>query len=212
VRGRPKCLYPRLRRRARTCSSIWPGGRPPWAARQPTGGSDSPSTIGAELKLAGNAVAHAGTLIGSLVRPTVFVRGPPRYPNAAGLAAESPRETIPGAFFLSTSVLQSALILDTELHYGTTSDPPRAYVCGAGVFLSLWAWVAASAVAQSDACVLSPDRRNPNLRILRCGSELTITPAPGTVYQPTGCQHRFSSTAEHCSSSSIPKGVTNCRS
>jgi hypothetical protein len=61
---------------------------------------------------------------------------------------------------------------------------PAAYVCGAGIFLSVWAWVAASAVAQSGACVLSPDRRNPNLRILRCGSELTITPAPGTVYQP----------------------------
>jgi hypothetical protein len=61
---------------------------------------------------------------------------------------------------------------------------PAAYVCGAGIVLSLWAWVAASAVAQSGACVLSPDRRNPNLRILRCGKELTITAAPGTVYQP----------------------------
>ena len=62
---------------------------------------------------------------------------------------------------------------------------PAAYGCGAGIFLSLWAWLAASAVvAQSGACVLSPDRRNPNLRILRCGSELTITPAPGTAYQP----------------------------
>jgi FecR protein len=62
------------------------------------------------------------------------------------------------------------------------ADPPRGV--RAGVFLSLWAWVAVSAVAQSGACVLSPDRRNPNLRILRCGSELTITSAPGTVYQP----------------------------
>jgi ferric-dicitrate binding protein FerR (iron transport regulator) len=61
---------------------------------------------------------------------------------------------------------------------------PAAYVCGAGVLLSLWAWAAAPALAQSGACVLSPDRRNPNQRILRCGSELTITAAPGTVYRP----------------------------
>jgi FecR protein len=39
-------------------------------------------------------------------------------------------------------------------------------------------------MAQSGACVLSPDKRNPNDQILRCGSELTITPAPGTVYHP----------------------------
>jgi hypothetical protein len=43
--------------------------------------------------------AKRGTLIGSLIRPTVCVRGPPRYPNAAGLAAESPRETIPRLSF-----------------------------------------------------------------------------------------------------------------
>jgi ferric-dicitrate binding protein FerR (iron transport regulator) len=60
---------------------------------------------------------------------------------------------------------------------------PAAYVYGAGVLLSLWAWAAAPAVAQSGACVLSPDKRNANERILRCGSELTITPAPGTVYR-----------------------------
>jgi hypothetical protein len=42
----------------------------------------------------------------------------------------------------------------------------------------------APALAQSGACVLSPNKRNPNEKILRCGSELTITPAPGTVYQP----------------------------
>jgi FecR protein len=33
-------------------------------------------------------------------------------------------------------------------------------------------------------CVLNTDKRNPNEKILRCGSELTITPAPGTVYRP----------------------------
>jgi ferric-dicitrate binding protein FerR (iron transport regulator) len=61
---------------------------------------------------------------------------------------------------------------------------PTAYVCGAGVLLSLWAWAAAPAMAQAGACVLSPDKRNPKDQILRCGSELTITPAPGTVYRP----------------------------
>jgi hypothetical protein len=39
--------------------------------------------------------------------------------------------------------------------------------------------------AQSDACVLRPDKYNPNEQILRCGAELTIRPAPGTVYRPT---------------------------
>jgi FecR protein len=55
---------------------------------------------------------------------------------------------------------------------------------GAGVLLSLLAGASGSALAQSGACVLSPDKRNPNDLILRCGSELTIRPAPGTVYHP----------------------------
>jgi hypothetical protein len=38
-------------------------------------------------------------------------------------------------------------------------------------------------MAQSGACVLTPDKRNPTDQILRCGSELTITPAPGTIYR-----------------------------
>jgi hypothetical protein len=60
---------------------------------------------------------------------------------------------------------------------------PAAYVCGAGALFSLWAWAAAPALAQSGICVLSPDKRNPNEQILRCGSDLTITPTPGTVYR-----------------------------
>jgi FecR protein len=59
-----------------------------------------------------------------------------------------------------------------------------AYVCGAVVLFSQWASAAVTAEAQSGACVLSRNPRNPNERILRCGSELTITPAPGTVYRP----------------------------
>jgi FecR protein len=55
---------------------------------------------------------------------------------------------------------------------------------GAGILLSLWACAGGAAMAQSGACVLSPDKRNPKDQILRCGSELTITPAPGTVYRP----------------------------
>jgi ferric-dicitrate binding protein FerR (iron transport regulator) len=38
-------------------------------------------------------------------------------------------------------------------------------------------------MAQSGACVLVPDRRNPTEQILRCGSDLVVTPAPGTVYR-----------------------------
>jgi FecR protein len=60
----------------------------------------------------------------------------------------------------------------------------QVLLCGAGILLSLWACSGGSAMAQSGACVLSPDKRNPKDQILRCGSELTITPAPGTVYRP----------------------------
>jgi ferric-dicitrate binding protein FerR (iron transport regulator) len=60
----------------------------------------------------------------------------------------------------------------------------RVLLGGAGVLLSLWACAGGAAMAQSGACVLSPDKRNPTDLILRCGSELTITPAPGTVYRP----------------------------
>ena len=43
---------------------------------------------------------------------------------------------------------------------------------------------AAPAAAQSGSCALVPDKRNPSDKVLRCGTELTITPAPGTVYRP----------------------------
>jgi hypothetical protein len=48
--------------------------------------------------------------------------------------------------------------------------------------LSFWAFAAGSALAQSGVCVLSPDKHNPSEQILRCGSEITISPAPGTQY------------------------------
>jgi hypothetical protein len=52
------------------------------------------------------------------------------------------------------------------------------------VLFLLCACAGGSASAQSGTCVLSPDKRNPADKILRCGTELTITPAPGTVYYP----------------------------
>jgi FecR protein len=58
-----------------------------------------------------------------------------------------------------------------------------ALACGAGLLLCLLASVAPAA-AQTGACTLTPDKRNPNDKILRCGTELTVTPAPGTVYRP----------------------------
>jgi hypothetical protein len=61
---------------------------------------------------------------------------------------------------------------------------PTAHICGVGVLLAFWACTVGPAVAQSGVCVLTPDKRNPSDKILRCGSELTITPAPGTVYRP----------------------------
>jgi hypothetical protein len=38
--------------------------------------------------------------------------------------------------------------------------------------------------AQPGACRLQPDKYNPSEQVLRCGEELTITPAPGTAYHP----------------------------
>jgi FecR protein len=54
-----------------------------------------------------------------------------------------------------------------------------ALALGTGLLL-----LANVAAAQSGACTLTPDKRDPNDKILRCGAELTITPAPGTVYRP----------------------------
>jgi FecR protein len=59
----------------------------------------------------------------------------------------------------------------------------RIAVLASGLLLCLLASVAPAA-AQSSACTLVPDKRNPNDKILRCGTELTVTPAPGTVYRP----------------------------
>ena len=79
----------------------------------------------------------------------------------------------PGSFPFVDRCAQSALA-DTLRSFIMAPRHVRsaAYVCGAGVLLSLWAWAAAPALAQSGACVLSPDRRNPNLRILlRLGAD-----------------------------------------
>jgi hypothetical protein len=63
------------------------------------------------------------------------------------------------------------------------SRQQRIAVLASGLLLCLLAGVVPAA-AQSGACTLTPDKRNPNDKILRCGTELTITPAPGTVYRP----------------------------
>jgi hypothetical protein len=63
----------------------------------------------------------------------------------------------------------------------STQHRPAAFVWGATALFSLGTWVA---LAQSGTCVLSPDTRSPKDKILRCGTALTITPAPGTVYWP----------------------------
>jgi hypothetical protein len=62
------------------------------------GGGDSPRAVGKEFELAGIGVLHGRFLIGKPRRPIVVVRGPPRYPNAAGLATESPRALGPRGF------------------------------------------------------------------------------------------------------------------
>jgi FecR protein len=63
------------------------------------------------------------------------------------------------------------------------SRQQRIAALASGLLLCLLANVA-PAVAQTSACTLVPDKRNPNDKILRCGTELTVTPAPGTVYRP----------------------------
>jgi hypothetical protein len=41
-----------------------------------------------------------------------------------------------------------------------------------------------AAKAQSDVCALRPVKHNPAEKILRCGTEVTVQPAAGTVYHP----------------------------
>src|SRR5271168_2853547 len=70
-----------------------------------------------------------------------------------------------------------------ERSIAMASRQQRIAVLASGLLLCLLAGVVPAA-AQSGACTLVPDKRNPNDKILRCGTELTITPAPGTVYRP----------------------------
>src|SRR5215468_7831185 len=46
------------------------------------------------------------------------------------------------------------------------------------------------AQAQSDACALRPNKYSPNEKILRCGADLAVQPAPGTVYRPLDAGER----------------------
>jgi hypothetical protein len=49
------------------------------------------------------------------------------------------------------------------------------------------------ASAGGGACVLVPNEHDPSLKILRCGEELTVRPAPGAQYRPLykkGQQHK----------------------
>ncbi len=41
-----------------------------------------------------------------------------------------------------------------------------------------------AAQAQSEACALRPSKHNPDEKILRCGRDLIVEPAPGTIYRP----------------------------
>jgi ferric-dicitrate binding protein FerR (iron transport regulator) len=47
-----------------------------------------------------------------------------------------------------------------------------------------------AAQAQSDTCTLRPNKHNQNERILRCGTDLTVQPAPGTAYRPVDAGER----------------------
>jgi hypothetical protein len=60
----------------------------------------------------------------------------------------------------------------------------RSFAPSLGLWVQMFVSVGAtgSALAQSGACVLSPDKHNPSDQILRCGSEITISPAPGTQF------------------------------
>ena len=56
-----------------------------------------------------------------------------------------------------------------------------------GLFLLILGCLALPGLAraQVDACTLVPDSHSPTDKILRCGSSLTVQPAPGTVYRAT---------------------------
>jgi FecR protein len=57
-------------------------------------------------------------------------------------------------------------------------------VSGATLGVALWLAATMSAGAQSGACTLVPDDRNPSEKIMRCGDDLVVRAAPGTRYHP----------------------------
>ena len=54
-----------------------------------------------------------------------------------------------------------------------------------------------AALAQGGGCVLVPDKRHPEDRILRCGNDLTVQPAAGTTYHPSDAGQPGPPTAVH---------------
>ena len=59
---------------------------------------------------------------------------------------------------------------------------PALLHCAA--LLMLLAALPAAALAQGGGCVLTSDKQHPDEKILRCGADLTVRPAAGTVYHP----------------------------
>jgi hypothetical protein len=74
--------------------------------------------------------------------------------------------------------------------WGGTMTPASKHPSGLrsiGFVLLFLAWLPVPmARAQNDVCALVPDPHIPGDQILRCGTTLTITPAPGTVYRAAG--------------------------
>jgi len=60
----------------------------------------------------------------------------------------------------------------------------RSALLRAAAALMLLASLPVAALAQGGGCVLTPDKQHPGEKILRCGADLTVRPADGTVYRP----------------------------
>ena len=74
-------------------------------------------------------------------------------------------------------------------HHEVSAPAAKAQRTLARLFAAALFCVAAnSALAQSNQCDLTPDERNPNEKVLRCGATLVVRQAPGASYRGTGSE------------------------
>jgi len=166
----------RMRRRA------WLGGRPPWASAdfndRRVATDRTPSEKSSSWRR--HRLFTVGHLFEIEHRLIVCVRGPPRYPNAAGLAAESPRP-FDGGFLLS-----SANLLERRGDGRHRNDQGDPEVCDQGV----------------QKAGGSPD-------LLTCTAEARPTRAPGPSCRPSRLP-RGTAAGGPCASPCSCRGTQSC--